>query len=848
MLSITNEKCIPAALPEFCIPRRALMEKMKQAAENRFLYLGAPAGSGKTVSALLWNSVSGRKALWIGLDAYDNMASVFYKLLSAVICSTQSDNQNMIAVLSDPAFSSAPVENTIRLISELQPDERLFSLTLDDFHLLQNQDILKSLPAVLKRLPVSFSVLFLSRTDLPESLRQLIEDGNVISADNLKFSKKELLSYFTNRGRPLSDEEAEIALAATGGLAININAAAKTGGIERGETEYVFANFIKEHLWEKWDLKLREFMLKTSVVDEMTLELATALTGKKDAGKTLNELCANNTFTTKVSSSRGLGKDTYRYHHLFLAFLRDMAKESGINLAVLYKAAAKYYSHAGKSNAALRYAIQSDDGKIIEQAMIRFNQYTGPNQDEFITYAKMFYFDSLTEKVCDKYPYLYKILASAAWLSGDAKAGERYCDKIMAHLRKNLINNPRLQETIIVSVANDYRKTMEHYMSKIAIPKIIVNFQKRVQLLTLTFQLPFFHRSNRDYYEAGDPKIVASLDRNFSLLLKDLWPTIRCCVTSGALLERNQMNEALDRALEAKKLMSQTQNTELIFNVYNHLSAAYLAMGNDVLLKETLAEMEHFVKQTGGQYFYRNFLAWKTKIRLWDADKKAAQEWLDNYFVTDEKLVPLYKYFQILTTARACIVLGDGNRAMILIDQLIQFAKDYRRPLDLGEARTLKACLEWACGNHSEAAACLEEALQELQDVTGGPFIRPIADEGASVVPVLKRICAGLNAEASDGKLNKSYVNEVLLAAHEVSGRHRGITAYFKKSNKPVKLSKQQKKMIDFLAQGYSYGEITRLTGLTLPTVRSHLMLAYKKLDVDNKMDAVIKAREMGVI
>jgi hypothetical protein len=38
------------------------------------------------------------------------------------------------------------------------------------------------------------------------------------------------------------------------------------------------------------------------------------------------------------------------------------------------------------------------------------------------------------------------------------------------------------------------------------------------------------------------------------------------------------------------------------------------------------------------------------------------------------------------------------------------------------------------------------------------------------------------------------------------------------------------------------------LTGLSLDTVKSHLWQAYQKLDVDNKMDAVIKAREMGVI
>jgi DNA-binding CsgD family transcriptional regulator len=84
--------------------------------------------------------------------------------------------------------------------------------------------------------------------------------------------------------------------------------------------------------------------------------------------------------------------------------------------------------------------------------------------------------------------------------------------------------------------------------------------------------------------------------------------------------------------------------------------------------------------------------------------------------------------------------------------------------------------------------------------------------------------------------------------AHEVSGRHKGITACFRKSGKPVKLSKQQKKMLEFLAQGYNNAEVARLTGLALPTVKIHLMLAYEKLGVHNAMDAVIKARELQMI
>ncbi|MDR0497491.1 MAG: hypothetical protein LBH42_07750, partial [Treponema sp.] len=327
------------------------MEKMRRAAASRFIYLSAPAGSGKTVTALLWNSTgrhSPKHSLpqqtsmrctshWIGLDAYDNIPSVFYKLLAQVFCSIQPDNENMRTILADPAFSSSPVEYTVRLLAELLPDENPYTLTLDDLHLITNPDILKSLPLVLRRLPRSFTVLFLSRNEPPEEFCGLFRDEStaLIGASELRFSEAELKAYFESLGRLLTKEEAGFVLMASGGLAINVNAIAKSGRIDSGNIEYVFENYLRQYLWENWDEDIRDFMLHTSVVDEMSAELAAALTGRKDASEVLRDLCANNTFVSRA------GKDMFRYHHLFLDFLRNMAKECNMNLLAAYRAAAQ---------------------------------------------------------------------------------------------------------------------------------------------------------------------------------------------------------------------------------------------------------------------------------------------------------------------------------------------------------------------------------------------------------------------------------------------------------------------------------------------------------------------------
>ena len=54
--------------------------------------------------------------------------------------------------------------------------------------------------------------------------------------------------------------------------------------------------------------------------------------------------------------------------------------------------------------------------------------------------------------------------------------------------------------------------------------------------------------------------------------------------------------------------------------------------------------------------------------------------------------------------------------------------------------------------------------------------------------------------------------------------------------------------MLELLSQGYKNAEIAEMTGLSIPTIKSHTSLAYKKLEVNNAMDAILKAKELGII
>jgi LuxR family maltose regulon positive regulatory protein len=202
--------------------------------------------------------------------------------------------------------------------------------------------------------------------------------------------------------------------------------------------------------------------------------------------------------------------------------------------------------------------------------------------------------------------------------------------------------------------------------------------------------------------------------------------------------------------------------------------------------------------------------------------------------------------FRDFTTVRAYIVLGEPDKAYELIGKLKRFAENFHRPLDLCEAGVLESALLWAEGRRDEATKALTHALEAIRPYG---FVRTVADEGAAILPVLKRLAAAMRQNGYDGPLSQQTIGEMMLSAHGTAKSHKGITANLgKPKNHAVKLSGRQLQMLTLLSQGYGNTQIAGITGLAIPTVKTHLFYAYQKLSVNNAMDAVLRARELGLI
>jgi len=185
---------------------------------------------------------------------------------------------------------------------------------------------------------------------------------------------------------------------------------------------------------------------------------------------------------------------------------------------------------------------------------------------------------------------------------------------------------------------------------------------------------------------------------------------------------------------------------------------------------------------------------------------------------------------------------GAVQKSELLCERVITLARDFGRLLDGIEATVQLTILKGMTGKKQEAATLLQATLADAEPYH---FVRIFADEGKAVLPVLKKLLKKSN-NGNEPRPGYRYLQEVYLAAYEQSKRYKGIACAAEL--KPVKLSRQQKHILEFLAKGYKNAEIVELTGLSLNTIRSHTKAAYQKLGVGNVMDAVLRARELELI
>jgi LuxR family maltose regulon positive regulatory protein len=359
----------PPATSRYEVPRQAILDRMGVADSSHAVLINAPAGFGKTTlmtQLLARYQRQGVATAWLTLDGGDNDVSRFLNSFSTAIANLRPDSTQNLAQMRNADLVSWILER----IAEHPTRVAIF---FDDFEAIRNPVVLGLVARGIETIPHKTCLIIGCRT-LPEiGLARLRARGRLVEIDaaRLRFNAEETRDFLTQRrGVSLSMPQVEKLQSTTEGWATALWLASLA--LENhGDTDKfldsfsgsnaAIAAYLAEDVLAALPTHLRGFLLRSSMLDELSPALCNAVCGVSNSLDVLHELERLQLFLVPVDEQRNL----YRYHSLFLDFLRhQLQRRHAGELPGLHQAACAAYLAEGRAIPAIRHALLSGSTHI----------------------------------------------------------------------------------------------------------------------------------------------------------------------------------------------------------------------------------------------------------------------------------------------------------------------------------------------------------------------------------------------------------------------------------------------------------------------------------------------------
>jgi LuxR family transcriptional regulator, maltose regulon positive regulatory protein len=365
-------KLVAPSMPDRMVARPRLFELLDTGIERPVTLVAAPAGSGKTMLLTSWMSTASLPGpvAWLSLDRGDNDPVRFWTYLLAALCRSGAvpDGSGLPALVP-----SAQGDDTLLplLVQGLQELAAPVVLVLDDVHELTEPRVLQGIEFLVRHAPPQLRLVLSTRADPPLPLQRLLVSGRLtqLRGADLAFTvaeAAELLAEYDYRPG-LSGDDLAMLRARTEGWAAGLRLAAVAMQHHPDRHRYVMelagddrslAGYLVSEVLEQQPAELRAFLLQTCIVDEMSGELADALTGRDDGERTLARLERANAFVVALGSRR----EWYRCHPLFAELLRyQLRREAPQEVPELHRRAARWYAGHELPMEAIQQSIATQD-------------------------------------------------------------------------------------------------------------------------------------------------------------------------------------------------------------------------------------------------------------------------------------------------------------------------------------------------------------------------------------------------------------------------------------------------------------------------------------------------------
>ncbi len=358
-------------IPAGFVARPQLFAELDKALTHRLTLVSAPAGAGKTILVSSWVQAASKKGVafgWLSLDSADNDPGRFIEYLGACL-----EEGGMVIDTGVPP-TEQPDSFIAKFIQSLLDLNREVILILDDYHLIQNQQIHSALQYFLDRAPARLHFIVLTRSDPPIELARLRVAGQLVELrmDNLRFSAQEAGAFLEqSAGMKIAPDDVTLLNSRGEGWVAGLQMAAiSLRGAEdpsafvaafAGSHRYVF-DYLIEQVLERQTPDVREFLLRTSILERLSASLCDVVAGTSGTAKGMLQFIDRaNLFLVPLDDEHGW----YRYHHLFSDLLKLVLDQTHPGLSTeLHHLASHWYESQGFLPEALTHALVAGDMEL----------------------------------------------------------------------------------------------------------------------------------------------------------------------------------------------------------------------------------------------------------------------------------------------------------------------------------------------------------------------------------------------------------------------------------------------------------------------------------------------------
>ncbi len=876
------------------VDRSRLIERLNAALESRLILISAPAGFGKTTLLSEWIPQSERRVAWLSLDESDNDPIRFWMYFVAALETLKTDlGIGALSVLQAP--QPPPIEVFLTtLLNDIAAIPDSLVLVLDDYHIIESTAVQTGLTFLIDHLPPNMQLLLTSRVDPPLPLarwrvrNQLAE----VRIDDLRFTPAEAAVFLNHTmGLSLAAEDIAALEECTEGwiaglqlAALSMQGRSDLAGFIAAFTgsHHFIVDYLSAEALRRQSTEVQSFLLQTSILDRLCGPLCEAVTQQAGGQATLEQLEQTNVFTTRLDDER----QWFCYHQLFADVLRHEAQQSigTAEVARLHQRASKWYEQHAFASEAIQHALIAGDHDRAARLIVQ-NVYAALERGEVSTLRR--WLSALPDEMVRAQPSLSVAQAWAIALSGQVAASEPYVQAAeqalastsdpeavelqgqIAALRAQLAFNQNdlqravelcqqalhylpeenvfVRGAIILGLGNMYRMGSQTQAAGDAYAQAYTMGRTIGHTMLMLFGLVnaaelhdvqgHLHQAARDYQQA----IELATDRDGRPL-----PIASAAQIGLGKIHRewNQLDRALSYLNAGLELGQRSGMEGLEIDYAITLALVKQASEDEAGAREALQRAAHVAQRHGNHAVIVRVATFEARLGLWQGHPEIATRWAETYNMRAEDELSDWLEIEHTTLARLLIAQGQTAEALRLLGRLLDATEAAGRTGRMIEVLALQALAFQAQADSSQAHAALERALS-LAEPEG--YVRIFVDEGEAMRFLI--LDCGLWIEKQGRREDRKllgYVDKLLAAFKQPAVLQSELRN--QKSEMLDPLSPRELEVLRLMAAGKKNQEIADELFVVVGTVKAHINAIYRKLDVNTRVQAVTKAKELALI